>query len=141
MTQNTTFFPLSGGLNLISPALATPPGSLRAGVNHEPDPRGYRRIDGYERFDGQPKPSAAEYAYITFTAGAHAPDIGQEVVGTTSAARGIVIAITLDTGTWAGGDAAGTIIVRPTTGTFIDGEDIQTQDVLAFSSGFSSGYQ
>ena len=141
MSQDTTFFPLSGGLDLVSPAMATPPGRARAALNHEPDPRGYRRIDGYERYDGRPKPSAAEYVYVTFTAGAHAPDVGQEVIGVTSGARGIVLSVSLTSGAWGAGTAAGVIIIRPTTGAFIDGEDIQTQDVLAFSSGFSSGFQ
>lgn len=57
--QQTAHFPLQGGLDLVTPPLAMPPGRMIAGENYEPHPAGYRRIDGYERFDGRPAPSDA----------------------------------------------------------------------------------
>lgn len=58
MTQNSTTFALRGGLDLTTPAIALPPGRVVAGVNYEPDYSGYRRSDGYERFDGRNAPSS-----------------------------------------------------------------------------------
>lgn len=141
MTQRPYFFPLQGGLDLVSPALSMQPGKARACLNHEPDQRGYRRIDGYERFDGRPKPSEASYVVLSFSAGAHAPDVGKSLIGATSGAVAAVMSVTVSSGSWGSGTAAGTIIARVTSGAFTDGEDIQTQDVLAFSSGFSSGFE
>jgi hypothetical protein len=141
MSQNPQAFALAGGLDLVSPALAAPQGRIRAGLNHEPDVRGYRRIDGYERFDGQPKPSEAGYVVSAFSAGARAVVAGDEVIGSTSAAHGIVLVVTVDTGTWGAGTASGTFIIRPISGAFIDGEDIHIQSPTAFSSGFSTGFQ
>lgn len=57
MTQNQATFELKGGLDLVTPAIALPPGRCVAAVNYEADFGGYRRSDGYERFDGQPSPS------------------------------------------------------------------------------------
>ena len=52
------YHPFQGGLDLVSPVLNIQPGYLLDGINYEPDINGgYRRIPGYERFDGQPSPS------------------------------------------------------------------------------------
>lgn len=48
---------LRGGLDLVSPPMSMPAGRAIAGVNYEPEAGGYRRIGGYERFDGRPAPS------------------------------------------------------------------------------------
>lgn len=56
----TEFFAFQGGLDLVSPALRLPAGSVLAGQNYEPTTEGgYTRCKGYERFDGRPSPSAA----------------------------------------------------------------------------------
>lgn len=57
MPQQTATFLLRGGLNLVTPAVAIAPGQCTAAMNYEPDTMGYRRIGGYERYDGQPAPS------------------------------------------------------------------------------------
>lgn len=47
-----------GGLDRITPSIEANPGSCHYLNNYECDTRGrYRRIRGYERYDGQPKPS------------------------------------------------------------------------------------
>lgn len=52
---------MAGGLDLESPALSLDPGMLILCHNFEcKTGGGYRRIAGYERFDGRPAPSAAE---------------------------------------------------------------------------------
>lgn len=56
MAQLSDSVILQGGLNLVTPQLAMPPGMAIAALNYEPEARGYRRLGGYERFDGQPSP-------------------------------------------------------------------------------------
>ena len=64
------YFPFSGGLNIITPALSLEPGECIAANNFEVDIRGrYRRFDGYERDDGTGLPSAIVYYRIPYTLG------------------------------------------------------------------------
>lgn len=58
MSQQTLTVLLRGGLNLVSPPLAVPAGQCTAALNYEPEVQGYRRIGGYERFDGRTRPSS-----------------------------------------------------------------------------------
>lgn len=85
---------LGGGLDQVTPTLSLPPGVARRAANFECSiTGGYTRIAGYERFDGRPSPSAANYNILvcTFTA---TVTVGQTVTGTTSGATGKVIAVT-----------------------------------------------
>jgi len=51
------YFPFQGGIDLITPGIIATPGSCLVGNNYEVDLYGgYRRIAGYERFDGQASP-------------------------------------------------------------------------------------
>ena len=82
-----------GGLNLESTAMTFPPGSIYASQNYVPTVAGgYRRIDGYERYSGQPSPSNATYlSYaVTFIA---VVSVGDVCTGTTSGATGEVISV------------------------------------------------
>jgi hypothetical protein len=55
--QNFTF-PLGGGLDIATPLVAVQDGKAFIAINYELNPiLGYRRVKGYERFDGQPSPS------------------------------------------------------------------------------------
>jgi hypothetical protein len=110
---------LGGGLDQVTPALSLPPGVVRRAANFECSiTGGYTRIAGYERFDGRPSPSAANYniLVLTFTAPV---TVGQTVTGSVSAATGRVIAV----------NTASLVITRE-TGTFVAG------DVLNNGSGF-----
>lgn len=110
---------LGGGLDQVTPALSLPPGVVRRAANFECSiTGGYTRIAGYERFDGRPSPSDANYniLVLTFTA---TVTVGQTVTGSVSAATGRVIAV----------NAASLVITRE-TGTFVAG------DVLNNGSGF-----
>jgi hypothetical protein len=54
------YIPLNGGLDLVTPPLSVDPGFALAISGFEPWYNGgYRRVDGFERFSGKPKPSAA----------------------------------------------------------------------------------
>ena len=55
---------------------------------------------------------------MAFTSGSYEPAAGDTITGHTSGATGFVESVTRSSGTWAGGDAAGTIKFRRRTGTF-----------------------
>lgn len=66
----TDFYPLMGGLDLESPAIAISPGKLFDAQNYEPNTSGgYRRIDGYERMDGRNSPTSADYVSMQIAYG------------------------------------------------------------------------
>jgi hypothetical protein len=115
----TAYFPLKGGLNLVTPPLSMPDGMCRDALNFEVDvDGGYRRVTGYERFDGRSAPSDAVY-YIfecTFTGAVVA---GNTITGATSAATGVVVAV-----------EASFIAFTKYTGTFIQGENITVSAVV-----------
>lgn len=110
----TTYFPLRGGLNVVTPPLSLPDGVCRDALNFEVDiDGGYRRVAGYERFDGQPEPSSAIYYILncTFTG---TVSVGNTITGATSGATGYVIAVTSEY-----------IAFTKLTGTFQAAEDIE----------------
>ena len=110
---------LGGGLDQVTPTLSLPSGVARRAANFECSiTGGYTRIAGYERFDGRPSPSAANYNILvcTFTA---TVTVGQTVTGSTSGATGRVIVV----------NAASLVITRE-TGTFV------VADILNNGSGF-----
>lgn len=114
----TTYFPLSGGLNLVTPPLSIPDGYCRESLNFEQDiDGGYRRIAGYERYDGQATPSDATYYIISCTfAGSVAS--GDTITGLSSGATGVAIATGADY-----------IAFTKLTGTFTNVENIQVATV------------
>ncbi len=62
------YYPFNGGLDVVTPALSVDPGFALALVNYEPWYNGgYRSVDGYERFDGRAKPSAATFSGATIS--------------------------------------------------------------------------
>lgn len=86
--------PLGGGVDIVTPTIATTPGSLRYSNNYEAAiGGGYRRILGFERFDGRPSPSDAVYALLTLDAPPANVTVGDTVAGETSAATGVVFRI------------------------------------------------
>lgn len=130
MTQETKFFALQGGLNIVSPAIQIRPGYAIGGVNYEPVEKGYRRVDGFERFDGHPKPSEATYYVIQFDAGVATIAEGNTVTGATSGATGeALIAMVVESGSFGGSDAAGYLVLFNVTGTFQDNENLQVAAV------------
>jgi len=84
----TDYVRMEGGLDQISPALSVAPGSLLSCLNYVAGTNGgYKRIDGYERYDGQSAPSDAVYTKLT-ASGTVA--VGETVTGVTSGATGVV---------------------------------------------------
>jgi len=83
---------LNGGLDQVTPTLSLPPGVARRAANFECSiTGGYTRIAGYERFDGQPSPSAAVYNILVCTLTGTVA-VGATVVGLASSATAKVIA-------------------------------------------------
>lgn len=129
MTE-TQYFALQGGLDLITPAIQTRGGRVIAGQNYEPHPRGYRRMDGHERFDGQSRPSEDSYWILRFNAGSTKVVEDDIVTGASSGATGrAVVDAQLDSGTYAGGDAAGRLVLMTLSGSFTDAESLEVASV------------
>lgn len=107
-------FALKGGVDLHTPQLSLPPGVARDSLNFECSINGgYSRIEGYERFDGRPSPSAASYATIAATA-VTGLAVGDSINGQTSSATGVVAYI----------DGL-TVVYTKSTGTFVQGENLR----------------
>ncbi len=82
-----------GGLSLVQPRVVNDPGFVTDSMNFEVSQYGgYRRIAGYERYDGKPSPSLGYYhrGVVTFSG---AVVVGNTVTGVTSGSTAIVIAI------------------------------------------------
>lgn len=84
----------AGGLDLVTPSLALQPGALRDCLNFEcSQSGGYSRVEGYERVDGRPLPSAALYQIVQVTSFTNVPSVGQTLTQATSGATGVIIAV------------------------------------------------
>ena len=124
------YLPFTNGLDLVTPVIQTKPGTLRDASNFEIDKiSGYRRVMGYERFDGQDAPSEAVYSliYVTITGSV---SVGDTITGATSAATAVVLALASD-GSY--------LVVTKVVGTFeAAGEDLEVSAAVeAASSGTS----
>ena len=110
------FLPFVGGLDTTKQRLGVEPGTLQASLNYEPDIQGgYRRVGGFERFDGRARPSDATYLLLgTFGAWGASAAVGSVVTGASSGATAIVC--------WRGDDQR--LGVSKRIGTFLDGESI-----------------
>lgn len=59
MAVSVEYFPMTGGLDVVTPHFQMPPGKLIECLNYECLPEGgYRRIDGYSLYDGTLEPAA-----------------------------------------------------------------------------------
>ena len=128
--MTSKYWPLQGGEHLNVPALKANPGWARFTRNYELDEDGrYRRIDGYERVDGRTNPSDATYYILDFDAGNAEMTAEDTVTGVSSSATGILLYQVLESGTYAGGDAAGYLVLCEVSGTFQDNENLQVSAV------------
>lgn len=114
---------LRGGLDLVTPLIQLKPGYVRDALNWEQSiTGGYSRLNGYERHDGRPAPSAAIYLTLTITlTGAIA--VGNTITGLTSGATGVVISMTLVSG------SQYVLAFTKGTGAFVDAEAVQVAAV------------
>lgn len=108
---------LAGGWDQVTPTYELPPGFLRDGANYEVATRGgYRRIAGYERFDGRAKPSDAVYEYVQFDAMSTVPAVGDVLIkeGEVSP-KGNVVAVA---------EASSYVVLTNMTGSFSVGDAV-----------------
>jgi len=133
----TSFFAMSGGLNETTPPLNLQPGECIAASNYEAAlPHGYSRIDGYERFDGHPEPSAAQYWVLNFTGGTTEPAVGNIITGGSSGATGeLVVAAVVSSGSWATSDAVGYYVISGKSGVFVAAEALTPGVAVASLAG------
>lgn len=111
----TQYIKFDGGIDLATAVLSIDPGAALSAFNYELGSKGgYRRIDGYERYDGRTSPSSATYVYLPFVP-SNPPTVGQLIHGVTSGAFGKVALI-----------GSGYLILTMVTGTFVNGETIST---------------
>lgn len=127
----TTYYPLEGGLDVVTPPLSVSPGTALGMVNFEPWYQGgYRRIPGYERFDGRPKPSDASFTGWD-SSDVTGLTVGDTVTGDTSGTTGEVCGIWDDDGSY-GTDV---LAVTKVSGSgFVNGEDLNTGSYTINSS-------
>ncbi len=126
MAQQQDIVVLRGGLDLVTPAMMVKPGFAVAAQNYEVEARGYRRMLGYERKDGRPAPSDAQYYVLGFDAGTVEIAEDDTVTGVDSSATGIaVVAGIVSSGSYGGNDAAGDLILYNVSGTFQNDENLQ----------------
>jgi len=109
---DVSFNTFAGGLDLVTAATLIRPGYVLDSCNYEIDNinGGYRRINGFERFDGRTSPSSAGYSLIGITlTGSLA--VGNTITGGTSAATAKILKIN-----------TGQLVIGRVTGTFVTGE-------------------
>lgn len=136
-TLQTNAYPLAGGTDFITPQLTINAGSVIDGENFEiPSEGGYRRVWGFERFNGMTAPSVAS-ATVMFPGGGPTfsvtqANVGNTVTGVTSGATGTVAYVdpgagVLPTGIPGYQSTTGNtyIVLTATTGAFTVGETLK----------------
>lgn len=133
------YFPLIGGLDQVTSPLKVEPGKLLAVSNYEQGILGgYTRIQGFERTDGQPLPSEMSYWILNFDGGGPVEITDHmKIYGRTSGATGSPLITTKESGTWAGNNAAGFLVLYKVVGEFQDNEEIA---VIGADDGFDPGF-
>jgi hypothetical protein len=118
-TPKMSAFAFGGGLDIVTPAMAIDAGKVIDAQNYEPDlAGGYRRIYGYERYDGRPSPSAQSYWVIACTI-TDTISVGNTITGLTSGATAVVLQVNGST----------ELIVTKYTGTFVLNESLRVSGV------------
>lgn len=132
MAQRQDHFLPRGGLDLVTSALAIPKGLMIAVKNYESSEGGYRRVGGYERYDGRPAPSDATFWIQNFDGASSLASKGDTIEGGMSGETAVVLDTGADaenpvvlSGSTAGGDAAGYYVLADVSGDFTDGEDLE----------------
>lgn len=138
MPQTPLTILLRGGTNIVTPAIAVPPGQAIAAVNYEADVRGYTRVGGYERYNGESRPSQMPYYILYFDAGTAAITAGQTVTGLSSADTAVALADAIVTsGSYGTADAAGYLVLAQAIGAddlFTDNEALQVGGITKMTA-------
>lgn len=106
------YIPFREGLDLVTPSWDVPPGRCREAQNYEIGINGgYDRISGYERFDGQTKPSNSQYGILDVTI-TGSFSTGDTITGATSSATAVVISVVTS-------ETPNYLVVTKISGTFV----------------------
>lgn len=93
--HKSNWITFKGGLDVTTPAMSKAPGSVISAQNFEHDVNGgYNTIQGHERFDGQARPSDAQYALLSCLL-TSTVSVGDVVTDSTGAIYGTVVALTV----------------------------------------------
>lgn len=123
----TSFFQLQGGLDQLTPAIEMPPGRCIDAQNYEPEiSGGYRRIDGFEQFDGHSSPTAADYYMFPITKSGIII-VGDTLTGASSGATCKVLSLT--------SGVTGSLVVGRMVGTFTSIENVTNGGIVGTMSG------
>lgn len=115
---------LQGGYDLSTPSLLLRPGAFRNGQNFEiAVTGGYARVGGYERYDGHPSPSSADYTVVQVVSFTNTPSVGQTITQATSGATGYIIVV-----------GSNYVVVTKVTGTFDETSSITTPGPVAIGT-------
>jgi len=76
---------------------------------------------------------------LAFTTGSSEIEALDTITGVTSKQTGLVVAVTVSSGTWADEDAAGTLTLRRVTGNFTASENLKVGEVVSAKAGAWSG--
>lgn len=131
---DATYYPMKGGLDLVTPMIARDPGRCLDAQNYEPGVvGGYRRINGFERFDGQTSPTSATYWTMTATVTGTIA-VGDTITGVSSGATGKVLAVS------GGNLVLGRVLLVFQVGEVLNilGSPVATTTTTAYLSGASS---
>ena len=103
MSSKSVAISFNGGIDVVSPAIEKKPGELLTGINIEPYiDGGYVRAKGYIAFDGRPSPDNTTLNTIQYNTGSGAqPHFNDTFNGN------VIVAVTITSGSWAGGNAVG----------------------------------
>ncbi len=139
MTIRLDYQPLGFGLDEDSGLSNPQVGHLIGVENYELvfGDEGLRRTNGYEVFDGRAQPHLAALSVIEFDTGVSEIEAGDTITGPTGSAR--VVRAQVDSGTWAGANAVGRLIVTALTGTIAPNDDLEVAAVpSATATAFSA---
>lgn len=128
MSQRTSDFVFQGGMDPSTSPLLLSPSRCMSALNYEAVAEGYRRLEGIERFDGQPAPSQARFWVLTFIQGSALIATGDRIAGGTSGATAWVVRADLDDGAW-DGSAAGKLVLTDVVGEFLEEEALKRAGV------------
>lgn len=129
--MKSSYFPLTGGVDLTTAPLSRQPGTLINSINFEQGIKsGYALVEGFERYNGKPSPSTAstELKKVSFTNGSVAFTVGNTLTG-----GGVIEKIIETSGTWAAGTMVGTLYLR-SCGTYTSGTTLSDGTGTATSS-------
>lgn len=125
------YFPLGGGLDLMTPALSKKPGRVIDAQNYEPEiSGGYRRINGYERYDGHASPTDTSYWVLPVTQ-TGTINVGDTITGAVSGATGKVLVV--DGSNVIAGRVTGTFTASE--GLTISGSPVATMNGTVYENG------